>query len=69
VKTLLKPGKMQEIVEELAKTQLEVVAIRETRWSGTGPIKKKLQWNQRSNRSGRHWLYPPRKNTREYYRV
>ena len=41
IKTLLKPGKMQELVEELAKTRLEIVAIREVRWSGNGLIKKK----------------------------
>jgi len=41
LKTLLKPGKMQELAEELAKTQLEIVAIQKTRWSGTGHIKKK----------------------------
>jgi hypothetical protein len=32
---------MQELAEELAKTQLEIVAFQETRWSGTGLIKKK----------------------------
>ena len=32
---------MQELAEELAKTQLEIVAIQETRWSGNGLIKKK----------------------------
>ena len=32
---------MQELAEELAKTQLEVVAIQETSWSGNGVIKKK----------------------------
>jgi len=32
---------MQELAEELAKTQLEIVAVQETRWSGTGLIKKK----------------------------
>ena len=40
VKTLLKPGKMQELEEEMAKTQLEIVAIQETRWSGAGHIRK-----------------------------
>jgi exonuclease III len=40
-KTLLKPGKIQELAEELAKTQLEIVAIQEIRWSGNGVIKKK----------------------------
>ena len=39
--TLLKPGKMQELAEELAKTQLEIVAIQETRWHRTRHIKKK----------------------------
>ena len=32
---------MQELVEELAKTQLETVAIQEIRWSGNRLIKKK----------------------------
>ena len=41
VKTLLKPGKMQELAEELARTKLEIVAIQETRWSGTEHIRKK----------------------------
>ena len=41
IKTLLKPGKMQELAEELGKTQLEIVAIQEIRWSGSGVIKKK----------------------------
>jgi len=41
VKTPIKPGKMQELAEELAKTQFEIVAIQETRWSGNGLIKKK----------------------------
>ena len=40
VKMLLKPGKIQELVEELAKTQLEIVAIKETRWSRAQLIKK-----------------------------
>jgi exonuclease III len=41
VKTLLKPGKMQELAEELVKTQLEILIIQEIRWSGTGLIEKK----------------------------
>jgi len=39
---LLKPGKIKELVEELAKTQLEIIAIQETRWSGAAIIKKKI---------------------------
>jgi hypothetical protein len=73
VKTLLKPGKMQELAEELAKTQLEIVAIQETRWPGTGHIKKRLlnilQWNQRSKRSGGQWLYSFRENWGERHWV
>jgi hypothetical protein len=36
VKTLLKPGKMQELSEELYKTQMQ-----EIRWAGSGVISKK----------------------------
>jgi len=32
---------MQELAEELGKTRLEIVAIQEIRWSGSGVIKKK----------------------------
>jgi len=41
VKTPLKPRKIQELAEKLAKAQLEIVAVQETRWSGAGLIKKK----------------------------
>jgi exonuclease III len=41
VKTLLKPGKMQELSEELYKTQLKSVALQEIRWAGSGVISKK----------------------------
>ena len=41
LKTLFKPGKMQELAEELAKTQIKIAAIQETRWPGTRHIKKK----------------------------
>jgi exonuclease III len=39
--TLLKPGKMQELAEEIAKTQIDILAIQEVRWPGKGQIKKK----------------------------
>jgi exonuclease III len=39
--TLLKPGKMQELAEEIAKTQIEILAIQEVRWPGKGQINKK----------------------------
>jgi len=40
VRTLLHSGKMQELAEQISKTQLEIIAIQEIRWSGTGLIKK-----------------------------
>jgi len=39
--TLLKPGKVQELAEEIAKTQIEILAIQEVRWPGKGQINKK----------------------------
>jgi exonuclease III len=41
VLTLLKPGKMQELAEQIKRIKLDVVAIHEIRWSGTGLIQKK----------------------------
>jgi exonuclease III len=40
VLNLLKPGKMQELVEQIANTQLEIVAIQETRLNGNSLIKR-----------------------------
>jgi len=39
--TLLKPGKLQELVDEIAKTQIELLALQEVRWLGKGQINKK----------------------------
>jgi exonuclease III len=39
--TLLKPGKVQKLVEEIAKTQIEILALQEVRWPGKGQINKK----------------------------
>ena len=41
VKTLLKPGKLQELKEQLDKTTLDVAAVQQTRWSNARIIKKK----------------------------
>ena len=56
VQTMLKPGKMKEIMEELGKARVDVVAVQEIRWQGQGKIDKKrffplLQWPQRENGS------------------
>ena len=40
VRTLLQLGKMQELAEQTSETQLEILAMQEIRWSGTGLIKK-----------------------------
>jgi len=42
VMTLLKPGKLQELVEEIAKTQIEMLVLQEVRWPGNGQINKKV---------------------------
>jgi hypothetical protein len=39
--TLLKPGKIQELAEEITKTQLKIVALQETIWLGKGQMNKK----------------------------
>jgi len=41
VMTMLKPAKVQELAEEIAKTQIEIVALQEVRWPGKGQINKK----------------------------
>jgi len=40
VMTMLKVGKMNEIADEMLKTQLQVIALQELRWKGTGQINK-----------------------------
>jgi hypothetical protein len=41
IHTMLKPGKMKEIVEEIGKARVDVVAVQEIRWQGQGRIDKK----------------------------
>ena len=40
VMTVLKAGGMNEIVDEMLKTQLHVIALQELRWRGAGQINK-----------------------------
>ena len=40
--TLLKPGKLQELAKEIAKTQIEILALQEVRWPGKGQIKNTI---------------------------
>jgi exonuclease III len=37
--TMLKPGKMNEIAEQMLRTQLQIIALQEIRWKGHGQIK------------------------------
>lgn len=41
VQTLLRPGKMNEVANEVMRYGVEVAAIQEMRWKGEGEIKKK----------------------------
>jgi hypothetical protein len=38
--TMLKPGKMHDIIEQNVNTQLQIVAIQEIQWKGYGHIRK-----------------------------
>ena len=40
VMTMLKPGKMKEIAEQMLPTRLQIIALQEIRWKGHGQIKK-----------------------------
>jgi len=55
IRTLLQRGKMQELAEQISETQLEILAIQEIRWGGTGLIKKQnysLYYNGSSSKTG-----------------
>ena len=41
IRTMLAPGRMEEIGRELIKHKYDITAIQETRWKGQGEIKKK----------------------------
>ena len=38
--TMLKPGKMNEIAEQMLSTQIHIIALHEIRWKWHGQIKK-----------------------------
>jgi hypothetical protein len=40
VMTMLKTGRMNEIADEMLKTQLQIIALQELRWKGVGQINK-----------------------------
>ena len=57
VQTMLKPGRMKEIIEEIGKARVDVVAVQEIRWQGQGRIDKKdfsLFYSGPKERMGRY---------------
>jgi endonuclease/exonuclease/phosphatase family metal-dependent hydrolase len=49
---LLKPGRMKEIMEEIGKARVDVVAVQEIRWQGQGrtDITQELEGTRRRGR-------------------
>ena len=55
IRTMLAPGRMEEIGRELIKHKYDITAIQETRWKGQGEIKKKeytVYYSGTENRTG-----------------
>ena len=63
--TVLKAGKMNEIANEMLKTQLQITALQELRWKGDGQINKTkctlyYSCSPEKNRSTWNWIYGPK---------
>jgi exonuclease III len=56
VQTMVKPGKMKEIMEEIGKARVDVMAVQESRWQGQGRIDKdfSLFYSGPKERTGRY---------------
>ena len=57
VQTMLKPGRIKEIMEEIGKARVDVVAVQEIRWRGHGRIHKKyfsLVYSGPKEKTGRY---------------
>ena len=70
VQTMLKPGRIKEIMEEIGKARVDVVAVQEIRWQGHGRIEKIflscLQWTQREDGSLWNRIYYKYKNEEKF---
>jgi hypothetical protein len=69
---ILKPGKMQELAEQTANTQLEIIAIQETRCSRNGlMIGIIVHYTTLGliNRPGLYWLHSYKESIEEYFRI
>jgi len=70
VLTVLKPGKMQELAEQKANTQLETAAIQETRCNGNCLIIGIIIHCTTLgliNRPGWYWLYSYEESIEAYF--
>jgi hypothetical protein len=61
---MLKAAKMNEIADEMLKTQLQIIALQELRWKGAGQINKNkhtlLQLQPRKKGSTWNRIYGPK---------
>jgi hypothetical protein len=63
--TMLKAGEMNEIADEMLKTQLQIVALQELRWKGAGQISKTkytLYYGCNPEKTGSiwNWIHGPK---------
>ena len=65
IMTMLKACKMNEIANEMLKTQLQIIALQELRWKGERQINKTkytlyYSCNPEKNRSALNGIYGPK---------